>query len=125
MLARKVTRTRPMTTEIYLTTYCPGDVTGCLTAGTNSFIGFIDESTVLKYPHIPSDEKALALLSLEARILQAIGPHKHIIGFKALTEDGLLLERAPFGSISEYLKNNNPSLEQRLECSSLATPIYG
>lgn len=73
--------------------------------GRKSFIGFIDESTVLKYPHIPGDEKALALLSLEARILQAIGPHKHIIGFKGLTRDGLLLERAPFGSINEYLKN--------------------
>lgn len=104
-----------MTTEIYLTIYCPGDVTACLTTGTNSFIGFIDESTVLKYPHIPGDEKALALLSLEARILQAIGPHKHIIGFKGLTRDGLLLELAPFGSISEYLKNNNPDLQRRLE----------
>ena len=104
-----------MTTEIYLTIYCPGDVTACLTTGTNCFIGFIDESTILKYPHIPGDEKALALLSLEARILQAIGSHKHIIGFKGLTKDGLLLERAPFESISEYLKNNNPDLQRRLE----------
>jgi len=104
-----------MTTEIYLTIYCPGDVTACLTTGTNSFIGLVDETTVLKYPHIPGDEKALALLGLEARIFQAIGPHKHIIGFKGLTKDGLLLERAHFGSISEYLKNNNPGLQRRLE----------
>ena len=104
-----------MTMEIYLTIYCPGDVTACLTSGTNSFIGSVDETTVLKYPHTPGDEKALALLGLEARILQAIGPHKHIIGFKGLTKDGLLLERAPFGSTSEYLKNNNPGLQRRLE----------
>ncbi|KAI4264786.1 MAG: hypothetical protein L6R42_000125 [Xanthoria sp. 1 TBL-2021] len=104
-----------MTTEIYLTIYCPGDVTACLTTGTNSFIGLIDETTILKYPHIPGDEKALALLGLEARIFQAIGSHKHIIGFKGLTKDGLLLERAPFGSISEYLKLNNPGLQRRLE----------
>ena len=104
-----------MTTEIYLTIYCPGDVTECLTTGTNSFIGSVDEKTVLKYPHIPGDEKALALLGLEARIFQAIGPHKHIIGFKGLTKDGLLLERAHFGSITEYLQNNDPGLQQRLK----------
>ena len=103
-----------MTTEIYLTMYCPGDVTTFLTMGTSSFIGSVDDTTVLKYPRVQGDEEALALLGLEARIFQAIGPHKHIIGFKGLTKDGLLLERAPFGSISEYLKDNNPGLQRRL-----------
>ncbi|KAL8906149.1 MAG: hypothetical protein Q9207_002182 [Kuettlingeria erythrocarpa] len=79
------------------------------------FIGSVDETTVLKYPHVSGNEKALALLGLEARILQAIGSHKHIIGFKGLTKDGLLLEYAPFGSVSEYLKNNNPGFQRRLE----------
>lgn len=46
--------------------------------------------TVLKCPHIPGDEEALALLGLEVRVLQAIGLHKHIIGFKGLTKYGLL-----------------------------------
>ena len=111
-------------TPIYLGTHlhndygdlldCPGDVTACLTMGTNSFIDLIDESTVLKYPHIPGDE-ALALLNLEAQILQAIEPYKHIIDFKKLIRDSLLFECAPFGSISEYFKNNNPDLQQRLE----------
>jgi serine/threonine protein kinase len=120
-LARKVAHIYAMTTEIYLTDYCPGDVTACLTMGTNSFIGFVDETTVLKYSHIPGDEKALAILGLEARILQTLGPHKHIIGFKGLTKDGLLLERARFGSITEYLKNNNPGLQRRLEWACQAT----
>ena len=110
-----------MTTEIYLTMYCPGDVTVCLTMGTNSFIGIVDETTVLKYPHFPGDERALATLGLEARILKTIGPHKYIIGFKGLTKDGLLLERAHFGSITEYLENNNPELPQRLEWVREAT----
>ena len=87
----------------------------CLTMGTSSFIGVVDETTILKYSHIPGDEKALASLGLEARILQTIGPHKHIIGFKGLTKDGLLLERAHFGSITEYLKKHNPELQQRLK----------
>ena len=82
--------------------------------GTNSFVGLVDDTTVLKYPHIPGDEKALATLALEARILQAIGPHKHIVGYKGLTDDGLLLEHAPCGSIAEYLQGNNPELQRRL-----------
>ena len=110
-----------MTTEIHLTTYCPGDVIECLTMGSNSFIGIIDEATVLKYPHLPGDEKALATLGLEARILKQIGPHKYIIGFKGLTKDGLLLERAYFGSIADYLKNSTPELWQRLRWARQAT----
>lgn len=98
-----------------MTIYCPGDVTACLTTGTSSFIGFIDKTTVLKYPHIPGDKNALANLDLEARILQTIGPHRHIIGFKGQTKHGLLLARAHFGSITEYLKNNDPGLRRRLE----------
>ncbi|MCJ1356714.1 MAG: hypothetical protein MMC33_006709 [Icmadophila ericetorum] len=82
--------------------------------GTSSFIGLVDETSVLKYPHIQGDQKALAALSLEARFLQIIGPHKNIIGFKGLTTDGLLLEHAHFGSITEYLKKNNPEVQQRL-----------
>lgn len=110
-----------MSTEIYLAIYCPGDVTACLTMGTNSFIGIVDETTVLKYSHFPGDKKALATLGLEARILKEIGPHKHIIGFKGLTKDGLLLERAYFGSIAEYLKINNPGLRRRLGWARQAT----
>ena len=110
-----------MTTEISLAIYCPENVTACLTTGTNSFIGIVDESTILKYPHFPGDEKALATLGLEARILKAIGPHNHVVGFKGLTKDGLLLERAYFGSITEYLEKHNPGLRQRLKWVRQAT----
>ena len=89
--------------------------------GTNSFIGIVDETTVLKYSHLPGDKKALATLGLEARMLKQIGPHKHIIGFKGLTEDGLLLERAYFGSIIEYLENNTPDVWQRIRWARQAT----
>lgn len=87
----------------------------------DSFIGIIDEATVLEYSHFPGDKKALATLGLKARILKEIGPHKHIIGFKGLTEDGLLLERAYFGSIAEYLENSTPELWQRLRWARQAT----
>ena len=103
-----------MNTEVEIALYCPKDVTECLTMGTNSFIGLVDDTTVLKYPLTRYDKKALAVLGLEARILQLIGPHKHIIGFKGLTDSGLLLERASFGSVAAYLERNNPVLQQRL-----------
>lgn len=61
------------------------------------------------------NKNALANLDIEARILQTIGPHRHIIGFKGRTKHGLLLERAHFGSITEYLKNNDAGLWRRLE----------
>ena len=108
-----------MTSEFAL--YCPEGVTECLTMGTNSFIGLVDDSTVLKYPLTRYDKNALAILGLEARIFQLIGPHKHIIGFKGLIDSGLLLELASFGSVATYLERNDPALQQRLNWAYQAT----
>lgn len=36
--------------------------------GTNSFIGFINKTTILKYLHIPGNKEVLIILGLEARI---------------------------------------------------------
>jgi hypothetical protein len=68
-----------MTTEVEIALYCPKDATECLTMGDNSFIGLVDDTTVLKYPLSRYDKKALAVLRFEARILQLIGPHKYLI----------------------------------------------
>lgn len=82
--------------------------------GINSFIGLIDEPTVLKYPNITGDGEAPAFLGLEPRILQAIGPYKHIIGFKGPTTHGLLLERAPFWSLesSPFCSSHRESMKK-------------
>lgn len=110
-----------MAWETYRTFYKADGVTEFLGLGANSYIGIVDATTVLKYPHIPGDRTALAILSLEARMLKAIGPHKHIINLKGQTKDGLLLERAHFGSIAQYFKNNSPPFQQRLEWARQAT----
>lgn len=102
-----------MSSEVELKMYFPGNVRDFLSRGCSSFIGLIDEKTVLKYPTIAGDEEAHKFLGLEARIFLAIGPHKHIIGFKGQTDDGLLLEHAPFGSVYDYLRYNYPGLQQR------------
>ena len=61
--------------------YYPEDVTAFLSTGTSSYIGLVDETPVLKCPHISGDEETRAFLGLEARILRAIGTPKHFIGF--------------------------------------------
>ena len=95
--------------------YKPEGVIDFLWAGSSSFVGIVDDTTVLKYPDKPGDEQILESLDLEARILARIGPHKNIIGFKGQRQDGgLLFERARHGSIFLYLQENTPSTQQRI-----------
>jgi len=110
-----------MATEIYRPFYKPEGVMEFLGLGTDSFIGTVGATTVLKYPKTPGDKAALATLGLEAQILTTIGPHKHIIGFKEERADGLLLERASCGSIAQFLKDYTPSQQQRLAWARQAT----
>ena len=104
-----------MSSQMGMELYLPKNVQNCLAIGTTSFIGFVDDTTVLKYPLIEQDKPSLANIRLEARLLQTVGPHKNIIDCKGLTEDGLLLEYATRGTIFEYLQINQPSLQQRLD----------
>ncbi|KAL9046820.1 MAG: hypothetical protein Q9214_000447 [Letrouitia sp. 1 TL-2023] len=94
--------------------YRPEGVTEFLGLGSGSFVGILDETTILKYPKEPGDKAALEILDIEAQILRTIGPHKHIIGYKGKREDGLLLERAHCGSVAQFLKTHRPTWQQRL-----------
>ncbi|KAK3169507.1 hypothetical protein OEA41_008891 [Lepraria neglecta] len=110
-----------MATEVYRSFYKPEGVIEFLGLGTDSFIGTVDETTILKYPKTPSDKMALTILDLEAEILTKIGPHKHIIGSKGQREDGLLLERARRGPIAQFLKDYTPTWQQRFAWGRQAT----
>ena len=110
-----------MATEIYRPFYKPEGVTEFLGLGADSFIGIVDETTILKYPKTPGDTTALATLDIEAQILMSIGSHKYIIGYKGKREDGLLLERAQHGSIAQFFKTHKPTLQQRLTWARQAT----
>ena len=111
-----------MTSEEYDYFYMPEGVTEFLGMGLSCWVGAIDESAVLKYLVDTSDEAAWAALDVEARTLEAIGPHRNIIGFKAQRPEGsLVLERAPLGTIAEYLKAHEPSMQQRREWVVQAT----
>jgi serine/threonine protein kinase len=76
-------------------------------------MGTGDDTTIIKYPRIKGDRQTLDLLTTEAQIYKAIGPHKHVVGFKGQRDERILLERAQ-GSVAEYLRCNPLALQQRL-----------
>ncbi|KAK0886864.1 hypothetical protein LTR02_017749 [Friedmanniomyces endolithicus] len=86
---------------IYYTHYCPPGVHRVIANGTATFVGEVDDTTVLKYPAEPGGD--LHSLEHEYRIYKHIGPHRRIIAAKNFTKEGLYLERAPNGTVHEYL----------------------
>lgn len=103
--------------------YCPPGVKHVLSSGTSAWIGEVDDSTVFKYPKDPEQEAER--ISAEKRIMEAIPPHKHVIGFKGAEGDGIYLERATNGTVAEHIREGKPlSLQQRLAwCRETAEAI--
>ncbi|KAF2624872.1 kinase-like protein [Macroventuria anomochaeta] len=96
---------------IYVTPRFPEGVRHIITTGSCHYIGFIDESTVLKYPH---DENPSNALNVECAILEQLGNHPRIIGFKGKHEAGLLLEFAPNGSLESHMNRTALTKEEKL-----------
>jgi serine/threonine protein kinase len=95
--------------------YCPEGVQRVLASGASSFVGEIDDSTILKYPLEPGGD--MSRLAHEYRILSLIGQHPRIIALKGFTDAGLYLERAVNETIYKYLVksiHNPPTLQQRV-----------
>lgn len=92
--------------------YYPPGVSEIIGRGGESFIGAIDDNTVLKYPCIPGN---LESIRIEAQLLEILAGHPQIIASKGLTEHGLLLQRASKGSLRDYITSESPiSHHQRL-----------
>ncbi|KAK3305952.1 kinase-like domain-containing protein [Chaetomium strumarium] len=94
--------------------YSPPGVKRVIKSGSSAWIGEVDDSAVLKYPLAASEN--LELLEAERKMLEAIPPHKNILGFKGSTDAGIYLERAPNGTVAEYILDSGKplSLQQRL-----------
>lgn len=95
--------------------YCPPGVTQVLATDTSTFIGEVDEFTVLKYPLIPG--RGVDRLDVEKKLLEIVGPHEWVIRLKGFSDTGLYLERARNESIGKYvLESDNPlpSAKKRL-----------
>ncbi|MCJ1312648.1 hypothetical protein MMC25_006323 [Agyrium rufum] len=96
---------------IYVIPYYPDGVKYQITTGGHHYIGFVDESTILKYPHI---EGELDAVRIESEIFLRLGKHPRIIEFKAKHADGILLEYAPNGSLDNYLRVTEVPVKERL-----------
>jgi serine/threonine protein kinase len=105
---------------IEINLYYPENVKDVLGMGSSCFIGLVNDTTVMKYPHHPNDDSKLAALAIEAQILEAIGDHERIIRLKGRTSAGLLLEYACHGSLGRYLSSHNPTIQQRITWATQA-----
>jgi serine/threonine protein kinase len=95
--------------------YCPPGVQRVIASGTSSWIGVVDESTVLKYALQPGGDTSR--LEIERKILTIVGEHSHIIRLKSFSDVGLYLERAVNGTLYKYLAESDHStisIQQRL-----------
>ena len=96
------------------TTYSPEGVK-YMKMGSSCYVGVVDDVTILKYPRTEGDKQTLVFSDAEARMLIAVGPHRHIVGFRGQRKNGILPERIYGGSVLEYLKNNQINEEQKLK----------
>ena len=81
--------------------YLPKGVDKVIGFGSSSFIGRIDDQTVLKNPRIPGKE--WDRFELEKTIYDALGRHPRIITCFGLDARGLMLEYATNGSVKAFL----------------------
>lgn len=98
--------------------WSPEGVKRSVGSAGGSYIGLIDDHTVLKYPL--REEDKLDRLDIEAQILEAAGSNLRIIEFKGKHPNGLLLGYACNGSVREYLQHASPTNQERLKWSKQA-----
>ena len=106
-------------TYVEIRRYLPQGVKRIIAHGSGCWIGEVDKTTVLKYPHTDEEMK---WVQIEAKIHSVLGRHPRIVQSKAIRKDGLLLEFAPNGNLHEYLTAHpEASLERRLSWCIQAT----
>ena len=84
---------------ITLQRYCAAGVNRLIARGGESFIGLVDEATVLKYPCVLRYSRGYAV---ESQLLEIFGSHSRIIGSKGLTKRRSRLEYAVNGNLCVY-----------------------
>jgi hypothetical protein len=103
----------------YIQENTPPGVVQRLGGGSSCLVGLFKDGTVLKYPLVKGEEAHT--LHVERTIFQDLGQHDRIIRYLGNTSDGLRLELAACGSISDFLsQKHNPSLGIRLKWSRQA-----
>ncbi|KAF1990108.1 kinase-like protein [Aulographum hederae CBS 113979] len=96
----------------------PEGVKECIDIVSSCYIGLIDDSTVLKFPHMPPESKEqqnqVAALEHEEKVLRQVGHHPRVVQFKGKHEYGNLLEHVPNKCVGRYLKNAACETPQKL-----------
>lgn len=107
---------------VHIHRYYPPGVSEIIGRGGESFIGVLDESTVLKYPCIPGNDESI---KTEARLLKVVGSHPRIIAFGGITEHGLVLQRALNGNLKDYMVTQpDISIDRKLQwCKQAAEAV--
>ena len=75
--------------------FFPAGVRRIIAGGSTSYVGVIDQDTVLKYPHERDGQHGLMV---EVTTLSVLGSHPRIIQLKGWDQEGLRLEYAHNGS---------------------------
>ncbi|KAF1918357.1 kinase-like domain-containing protein [Ampelomyces quisqualis] len=99
---------------IYIEPYFPKSVQYIITTGSCHYIGVVDKTTVLKYPHVKGPSPALDVEYAMFRQLGEEGKDHHIIEFKGKHQDGLLLEYALCGSLETYIRETDITREEKI-----------
>jgi len=99
---------------IVIAPYFPERVQYIITTGSCHHIGYVDETTVFKYPHVKGPSHALDVEHAIFRQLGDEGKRHHIIEFKGKHQDGLLLEYAPCGSLDTYIRETIITREDKI-----------
>lgn len=89
--------------------YHPPGVKEVLGIGSSAWVGAVDETTVFKYPLAPDGD--MSRLEVERQLLEIVGRHERVIQLKGSNEKGLFLERAPNGTLGDYLLEAPPERE--------------
>ncbi|KAF2002136.1 kinase-like protein [Amniculicola lignicola CBS 123094] len=88
--------------------YFPKGVGKVIGFGSSSFIGLLDDRTVLKYPRTAGEH--WNRFFIEQQIYNALGSHPRILACYGLDERGLKLEYASGGTVRDFLRNPSYAL---------------
>jgi serine/threonine protein kinase len=84
----------------------PQGVRHLLAFTSSNFIGLMEDGcSVLKYPYYPNDRESMHALREEASHYRYLGRHDHLVTFKDMSDDGLVLEYCEQGALCDVLDN--------------------
>lgn len=71
-------------------------------------------SRVIKIPS--NKDHSVKAIEIEKRIYKRLGSHPNIVSVTRIEEKGIVLERAKYGSLRQYLRTSTATMEERIRC---------